>query len=165
MASDHSFDFVCDIDPQEVINALDQCKREVGQRYDLKDAQADMDYEQKNNKISIKAKDDYKVRAIIDILKQKMIKRDISIKALDISEPERIGGDFCKVTIGIQQGIDQENAKKITALIKKSNEKVQVQIQGDQLRVVSKKIDALQACIKLVKSANLPIHVSVKNLR
>ncbi len=165
MGSDHSFDIVCNIEAQEVSNAVHQTQREVGQRYDLKDADADIDYKQQENQLILKAKDEYKVKAIVDILQQKMIKRDISIKALTISDPQRIGGDYYKIEIGIQQGIEQEQSKKIIKIIKDSKEKVQAQIQGDQVRVVSKKIDALQTCTKHIKEQTLPIHLSFKNFR
>ncbi|MEK9657706.1 MAG: YajQ family cyclic di-GMP-binding protein [bacterium] len=165
MGSDHSFDVVCEIDAQEVTNALEQAKRETTQRYDLKDAKASLDYDSQKHQVILKAQDEYKVRAILDIFKQKLIKRDISIKALKVSDPERIGGDFSKIEIGIQQGIEQEFSKKIVKAIKEAKLKVQAQIQGDQLRVTSKKIDELQACMKEIKNQDFPIHLSFKNLR
>ena len=163
--ADHSFDIVCEVEPQEVSNALHQTEREVNQRYDLKSAEASLDYDQKKHSVTLKANDEYKVNAVLDIFKQKLIKREISIKALKVSEPERIAGNFSKLEIGIQQGIEQEYAKKIVKAIKDERLKVQAQIQGDQLRVTSKKIDELQACMKLIRAKDLPVHVNFKNLR
>ena len=163
--ADHSFDIVCEIEAQEVSNALNQSEKEVKQRYDLKDAEATLDYNQKKHQVTLKANDEYKVKAILDIFKQKLIKRDISIRALKVSEPERLGGNFSRIEIAIQQGIEQEYAKKIVKAIKDERLKVQAQIQGDQLRVTSKKIDELQACMKVVKGKDLPVHLSFKNFR
>ena len=163
--AEHRFDIVCEIDNQEVSNALQQCQKEASQRYDLKDAKASFDYQEKNQKIIFKAKDDYKVKAIVEIFKQRVVKRSLSVKAFQFNEAERIGGDFAKIEATIQQGIDQKNAKIINKAIKDKKFKVQCLIQGDQLRVSSKKIDELQAVMQCIRELNLDVHTHFKNLQ
>ena len=118
MAQNHSFDIVSDIDLQEADNAVNQALKEIQQRYDLKDLHTEFVLDKKEKNISINTKDDYSLKASIDILQTKFIRRGISIKALKIGEPEQASGGRLKVKIDLQSGISKENSKIITKLIK-----------------------------------------------
>ena len=165
MAQDHSFDIVSDIDLQEADNAVNQALKEIQQRYDLKDSHTEFTLDKKEKNISINTKDDYSLKASIDILQTKFIRRGISIKALKIGEPEQASGGRLKVKIDLQSGISKENSKIITKLIKDANLKVSAQIQDEQVRVQAPKIDDLQAVIKLVKEAELDFPTQFVNMK
>jgi len=155
MAQNHSFDIVSEIDFQEVDNAVNQAIKEIHQRYDLKDSATEIELNKKDKFLSINTRDDYSRKASIDILQSKLIKRGISIKALDMQEPESASSGRLRQKIKLQSGISKENAKKITTLIKESKLKVNAQIQDEKIRVLAPKIDDLQAVIKLVNEAEL----------
>ena len=165
MAQNHSFDIVSEIDFQEADNAVNQAIKEIHQRYDLKDANTEIELNKKDKFISINSKDDYSVRASIDILQSKFIRRGISIKALKVNEPEQAAGGRLKVKIDLQSGISKDNAKIITKMIKDSKLKVTAQIQDEQVRVQAPKIDDLQAVIKLVKDADLNFPTQFVNMK
>ncbi|MGA7721166.1 MAG: YajQ family cyclic di-GMP-binding protein [Ignavibacteriaceae bacterium] len=165
MAQNHSFDIVSDIDLQEADNAVNQALKEIQQRYDLKDSHTEFVLDKKEKNISINTKDDYSLKASIDILQTKFIRRGISIKALKIGEPEQASGGRLKVKIDLQSGISKENSKIITKLIKESKLKVTAQIQDEQVRVQAPKIDDLQAVIKLVKDAELDFPTQFVNMK
>jgi len=165
MAQNHSFDIVSDIDLQEADNAVNQALKEIQQRYDLKDSHTEITLDKKEKNISINTKDDYSLKASIDILQTKFIRRGISIKALKIGEPEQAGGGRLKVKIDLQSGISKENSKIITKLIKDSKLKVTAQIQDEQVRVQAPKIDDLQAVIKLVRDAELDFPTQFVNMK
>lgn len=165
MAQNHSFDIVSDIDLQEADNAVNQALKEIQQRYDLKNSHTEFVLDKKEKNISINTKDDYSLKASIDILQTKFIRRGISIKALKIGEPEQASGGRLKVKIDLQSGISKENSKIITKLIKKSKLKVTAQIQDEQVRVQAPKIDDLQAVIKLVKDAELDFPTQFVNMK
>jgi uncharacterized protein YajQ (UPF0234 family) len=165
MAQNHSFDIVSDIDLQEADNAVNQALKEIQQRYDLKDSHTEFTLDKKEKNISINTKDDYSLKASIDILQTKFIRRGISIKALKIGEPEQASGGRLKVKIDLQSGISKENSKIITKLIKDSKLKVTAQIQDEQVRVQAPKIDDLQAVIKLVKDAELDFPTQFVNMK
>ncbi|MFT5171233.1 MAG: hypothetical protein ACI9BD_001005 [Candidatus Marinamargulisbacteria bacterium] len=165
MADQHSFDIASKLDYQEVDNAVNQALKEVTNRYDLKDADGKIDLNQKDNFIQLAASDEYKLKAIYDILKQKFIKRGLSVKALQGQTIEKGSGEAVRQRFDIQQGISQEKAKVIVKAIKDLKVKVQPQIQGDQVRVVSKKIDELQEVMNALKGKDFGIHVDFINYR
>lgn len=163
MAKDNSFDIVSEINLQEVDNAIQQTKREIENRYDFKGSKSELKRDE--NKLTVTSEDEYKINSVIDILQSKLIKRNVSIKALHYGKVEAAAGGMARQHIDLVQGIDQEHAKKITKLIKESKIKVQVQIQGEQLRVSGKNRDDLQQVIQLVREANLDIPVQFVNYR
>lgn len=151
MAKEESFDIVSEFDQQELVNALDQTRREIGTRFDLKDSGSTLELEDSGKKIVIHAPDDFKARNIFDILESKVTKRGLSPLILDLQEPEAALGGKVKQTINLKQGISTEIAKKIVAEIKGGKYKVQPSIQGEQIRVSGKSRDELQEVIKLVR--------------
>lgn len=165
MAQQHSFDIVSEIDLQEVDNAVNQSVKEIQQRYDLKDSHTEIDLNKKDKKLTIHTKDDYSLKQGIDILQTKFIKRGISIKALKYNEAETASGGTLKQVIDLITGIDKENAKIITKMIKESKLKVSAQIQDEQVRVTGAKIDDLQAVIKLVRDAELKFPTQFVNMK
>lgn len=154
MAQKFSFDIVSEIDFQEVDNAVNQALKEINQRYDLKDSKTEIDLNKKDKLITINTKDDYSLKAAVDIIQSKFIKRGISLKAMKPKEPEAAGGGRVKQIINLQSGISKENAKKITKLIKDSKLKVSAQIMDETVRVQGTKKDDLQSVIQLVKEAD-----------
>lgn len=165
MAKNFSFDIVSQIDLQEVDNAVNQTRKEVQQRYDLKDSKTEIDLNKKENVINIISKDDYSLKASIDILQSKFLKRGISLKAMKPSEPETTSHGRLKIVISLQSGISKENAKKITKLIKDLNLKVNSQIMDEQVRVQGPNKDDLQIAINAVKSADFDFPVQFTNYK
>ena len=165
MAQNHSFDIVSEIDLQEADNAVNQALKEIHQRYDLKDSATSMELNKKEKNITVNTKDDYSLKASIDILQTKFIRRGISIKALKLNESEPAAGGRIKQIISLQSGISKDNAKKITKMVKDSKLKVNAQIQDEQVRVQSAKIDDLQTVIKLVKEADLDFPTQFVNMK
>jgi hypothetical protein len=165
MAQNHSFDIVSEIDLQEADNAINQAIKEIHQRYDLKDSNTTMELNKKDKQISMNTKDDYSLKASIDILQTKFIRRGISVKALKMKEPEPAAGGRLKQIIDLQSGISKDNAKKITKMIKESKLKVSAQIQDEQVRVQATKIDDLQEVIKMVKEAELDFPTQYVNMK
>lgn len=165
MAQNHSFDIVSEIDLQEADNAVNQALKEIHQRYDLKDSNTSVELNKKDKLININTKDDYSLKASIDILETKFIRRGISIKALKINESEPAAGGRIKCVINLQSGISKENAKKITSLIKDAKLKVNAQIQDEQIRVQGPKIDDLQTVIQMVKDADFDFPTQYVNMK
>ena len=165
MAQNHSFDIVSEIDFQEADNAVNQAIKEIHQRYDLKDSNTQIELNKKDKLININTKDDYSLKASIDILETKFIRRNISIKALKFNEPEAAAGGRLKQVINLQSGISKENAKIITKMIKDSKLKVNAQIQDEQVRVSAPKIDDLRAVIKIIKDADLDFPTQFVNMK
>jgi len=165
MPSNHSFDIVSEINFQEVDNAINQALKEIQQRYDLKDSKTELILNKKEKIITLNTKDEYSRKQAIDILQSKFIKRGLSIKAMKLNEPEPASGGRIKQIITLQHGISKDNAKLITKLIKDSKIKVNAQIQDEQIRVTSPKIDDLQAVIKLIKDADLDFPVQFTNYK
>ena len=161
--ADSSFDIVSKVDRQEVDNALNQAAKEVSQRYDFKNVGASIEWS--GESIVIKANSEERALAVLDVFKEKLIKRSISLKSLDAGEPKASGKEFV-LTSSIKQGITQEQAKKLGKLIRDEGPKnVKVQIIGDELRVTSKSRDDLQAVIALVKGADLDFAAQFTNYR
>jgi uncharacterized protein YajQ (UPF0234 family) len=165
MAQTSSFDIVSEIDFQEVDNAFNQAIKEIQQRYDLKDAKSDLELNKKDKFININSKDDYSVKACIDILQTKLIKRGLSIKVMKIGDIESASGARSKVKIDLQSGISKENAKAVVKLIKESKLKVNASIMDEQVRVQGAKKDDLQEVIKLVREAELEFPVQFTNYK
>ena len=162
--ADSSFDIVSKIDRQEVDNALSQAAREVSQRFDFKGTGAEIKWSG-DQAIEISANADDRASAVLDVFKDKLIKRQQSLKILDASEPRQSGKES-KITINLKEGISSEDAKKVAKLIRDEGPKgVKAQIQGDELRVSSKKRDDLQAVIALVKGQDYDFAVQFTNYR
>lgn len=162
--ADSSFDIVSKIDRQEVDNALSQAAREISQRYDFKGTGAAIKWSGEKG-IEISANADDRASAVLEVFKEKLIKRDQSLKILDASEPRQSGKES-KISIALKEGITSEDAKKVGKLIRDEGPKgVRAQIQGDELRVSSKKKDDLQAVIALLKSADVPVALQFVNYR
>ncbi|MEK7259657.1 MAG: YajQ family cyclic di-GMP-binding protein [Pseudomonadota bacterium] len=157
-----SFDIVSEVDMPEVNNALDQARREVGTRFDFKGV--DATFEIKDKEITLTAESDFQLEQMLDILKGKMVKRNVDVKSLEIGEPKQSGKQALQV-VTIQQGIEADVARKLVKIIKESKCKVQAAIQGDKLRVTGKKRDDLQECIALVRESNLEVPVQFNNFR
>ena len=160
MAESFSFDVVSDFERQELVNTLDQVKREVSQRYDLKGTNTSIDLD-KENIIFIITNSELTLNAVNDIIRQKAIKRNLSLKIFDFGEIEMVSGNKVKQTILLKQGIKQEIAKKISKNIRDQIKKINVSINGETLRVASKSKNDLQLAIKLVseleESLNIPL--------
>ncbi|MBO8229685.1 YajQ family cyclic di-GMP-binding protein [Prochlorococcus marinus str. MU1404] len=159
MAESFSFDVVSDFERQELVNTLDQVKREISQRYDLKGTGSTVDLDKEN--ISITTNSELTLNAINDIIRQKAIKRNLSLKIFDYGEIEIVSGNKVKQTILLKQGIKQEIAKKISKNIRDQIKKINVSINGETLRISSKSKNDLQLAIKLVgqleESLNIPL--------
>ncbi len=150
MAKECSFDVVSEFDKQELVNAVDQAKRDISQRFDLKNTNSDIELES-DKAITITTSDDMKLRNILDILQTKLVKRGLSIKILDAQPVENALGGNVRQVYKLKKGLTQELAKKISADIKNSKIKVQASIQGEQVRVSGKDKDDLQAVIKMLR--------------
>jgi uncharacterized protein YajQ (UPF0234 family) len=162
--ADSSFDIVSKIDRQEADNALNQAAKEIATRYDFKNVGADIKWSGEWG-VEITANADERALAILDVFKDKLIKRGISLKSLEDGEPRQSGKDV-KISGEFSQGISQEQAKKVSKIIRDEGPKgVKVQIQGDELRVTSKKRDDLQEVIALLKGADLDFAVQFTNYR
>ena len=161
--ADSSFDVVSKVDRQEVDNALNQAAKEVHQRFDFKNTDASIAWS--GEAIELEANSEERVKAVLDVFQSKLIKRGINLKAVDASDP-RISGKEWHITATTTEGISQENAKKVSKLIRDEGPKgVKAQIQGDELRVSSKKRDDLQQVISLVKAQDYDFAVQFTNYR
>jgi uncharacterized protein YajQ (UPF0234 family) len=158
-----SFDVVCRVDLQEVDNALQQTLREIAQRFDFKNQPAEVRREA--TAIHLRAADDFKLRALADILREKMGKRQVPLRALQFGPAEPGPAGTAKQMIDLQQGIAVDKAREIVKLVKDTKLKVQVAIQGDQVRVSGKKKDELQAIMKLLREHDLGIAMQFANFR
>ena len=162
--ADASFDIVSKIDRQEVDNALNQAAKEVGQRFDFRGTNASIEWSGELG-VTIKADTEERAKAALEVFKDKLVKRSISLKAVDAGEPKQSGKQYV-VAVALKQGISQDDAKKITKLIRDEGPKaVQAHIQGDQVRVSGKKRDDLQSVIALLKQADLSAALQFDNYR
>jgi cyclic-di-GMP-binding protein len=162
--ADPSFDVVSKIDRQEVDNALNQAAKEVGQRFDFRGTNATIEWSGELG-VTIKADTEERAKAALDVFKEKLVRRSISLKSLDAGEPSQSGKQYV-ITSTLKQGISQEDAKKIAKKIRDEGPRgVQAQIQGDQLRVSGKKRDDLQAVIAMLKGADLGVALQFDNYR
>ena len=161
---DPSFDVVSKVDRQEVDNALNQAAKEVAQRFDFRGTNASIEWSGELG-VTIKADTEERAKAALDVFKEKLVKRSISMKALDAGEPKASGKQYV-ITSTLRQGIDSDHARKIAKLIRDEGPKgVQASIQGDQLRVSGKKKDHLQEVIALLKGADLDVPLQFTNYR
>jgi uncharacterized protein YajQ (UPF0234 family) len=158
-----SFDVVCRVDLQEVDNAVQQTLREIGQRFDFKGQRTEARRE--DTAIHLLAADDFKLKALADILREKMARRNVPLKALQWGAAEPGPAGTAKQTVELQQGIPVEKSREIVKLAKDTKLKVQVAIQGDQVRVTGKKKDELQAIVKLLRERDLGIALQFTNFR
>jgi len=158
-----SFDIVSKVDMQEVDNAVNQARKEIDQRYDFKGTHNEIDLQKDD--IVILAADDYKLTAVIDILRGKLAKRSISPKCLELGKKEPASHGAMRQRIAILQGIDKERGKEVVKAIKESKLKVQAQIMEDQVRVSGKQIDDLQEVIQLLKGKDFGIELQFTNMR
>ena len=165
MASESSFDVVSKVDRQEVDNALNQASKEVAQRYDFKNTGASVAWS--GEKIVITANSEERVAAVLDVLQTKLIKRGVSLKALDTGDDEPVAsGKEYRLVGTLKEGLSQENAKKITKLVRDEGPKgVKTQITGDEVRVSAKSRDDLQAVIALLKDADIDAALQFTNYR
>ena len=164
MAGDSSFDIVSKVDRQEVDNALNQAAKELSTRFDFRGTDTRIEW-QGEEAVTITSSTEERVKAAVDVFKEKLIRRDISMKAFDAGDPQASGKTY-KVSGSIKQGIDSDNAKKITKLIRDEGPKsVKTQIQGDEVRVTSKSRDDLQAVQHLLKAADLDVALNYTNRR
>ena len=163
MASESSFDIVSKVDRQEVDNALNQAAKEVRQRFDFKNTDASIRWS--GDAVEMEANSEERVKAVLDVFQSKLIKRGVSLKSLDAGEP-RPSGKLYKITATTEEGISQENAKKVTKLIRDEGPRgVKAQIQGDELRVSSKSRDDLQQVQAMIKAADYDFAVQFTNYR
>lgn len=167
MAKDNSFDIVSDFDAQEMTNALDQTKREIINRYDFKGTNSSIDFsEGSKEELTVLADSDYKLEALIDVLKTKMISRNLSLKILDLSSAkEEASGGMVRKKVKLLKGLDQEKSKKVTKIIREEYPKVKANIQGDAIRVSSAKRDELQAVMSLLRETELDFPLQFENYR
>src|SRR5437773_9655734 len=164
MASDNSFDVVSKIDLQEVANAIQQAIKEIHTRFDLKDSKSDIQLEG-TEAIVLSSADEYKLKAVNDILQNKLVKRGVPLKALTYGPVEPAAGSTARQRITMQQGIPTEKAREIVKVIKDAKKKVQASIQGDVVRVSGKDRDSLQEIIALIKQHDFGIDMQFTNYR
>jgi hypothetical protein len=158
-----SFDIVSKVDMQEIDNAVNQALKEIGQRYDFKGTHNEIDLQE--DAIVLLGADDYKLQAVVDVLKGKLVRRGISPKCLDYGTKEPASGGAVRQRVAIVQGISKEKGKEVVKRIKESKLKVQAQIMDDQVRVSGKKIDDLQEVMQLLKGQDLGIELQFVNMR
>lgn len=166
MAANPSFDVSTGADLQEVDNAVNQALKEIGQRYDFKGTHCTIEFDRDKASIKLAADDSYRMDALVDVLKTKMIKRAVPVKNLKFADPEEATGGSVRQTIELKQGIDQETAKKIVKAIKdKGFKKVQAAIQGEEVRVSSPSRDDLQEVIAFLRGQDFGLELKFGNYR
>ena len=164
MAAESSFDIVSKINHQEVDNALNQAAKEIGTRFDFRGVGASITWSG-NQTVEIRANSEERANAVLDVFKDKLVRRGVSLKALDAGDPKPSGKEF-RLGVSLKQGISQDDARKISKLIRDEGPKgVRAQVQGEELRVSSKKKDELQAVIALVKGNDFGLALQFVNFR
>jgi uncharacterized protein YajQ (UPF0234 family) len=158
-----SFDIVSVVDKQEVDNAVNQAIKEIGQRYDFKGSKTEVTLE--TDSLKVVTDDDFRLKAVVDVLQSKFVRRGVSLKALEYGKVEPASGGLVRQVITIRQGIPKEKGREIVALIKATKLKVQGQIQEEQVRVTAKDIDNLQEIIRLLKGKELGVDLQFVNMR
>lgn len=164
MAESHSLDIVCKVEMHEVKNAVDQARKQIAVRYDFKGSKSSITLNN-DNTITLIADDDYKLRSLTDILKEKLAKRDVPPKALDFGKTENALGNTLRQVITLQSGIPMEKAKELVKFIKGMKLKVQSQIQEDKIRISGKKIDDLRDITQAIKKQNYDFAVQFENYK
>ncbi|HEX6814250.1 MAG TPA: YajQ family cyclic di-GMP-binding protein [Gemmatimonadaceae bacterium] len=166
MAQQSSFDVTTGVDLQEVDNAVNQTQKEIAQRYDFKGSKASIDFRRGENLLVLVADDDFKMRALFDVLQGKLIKRGVPVKNLDIGAVTPAGGDTVRREVKLKMALDTDTAKKIVAVLKEAKlKKVQAAIQGDQVRVTSPSKDDLQGAIGLLRGHDFGVELKFGNYR
>lgn len=165
MADQYSFDVVSEVNMQEMRNVVDQATKEIKQRFDFKDSKTEITLKEKEKELVIVSDDEYKLNAVIDIIKAKCTKRGVSLKAFTYGAIEPALSGTVRQIAKIQSGIASEKAKEITKAVKDSKLKVQAQIQGEQLRVLSKSKDELQATMTFLRGKDFGIDLQFTNYR
>lgn len=163
MAAESTFDVVSQYEEQELVNALDQTRREVSQRFDLKDTKTEIKHDKKS--LTITTASEFTLKQVMDVLQSKMVKRGLSLKILKPGKIEPASGGMVRQTIELQQGISAELAREISKLIRDTYPKVRPQIQGDAVRVAAKSRDELQQVIALLKGKDYPVPLQYINYR
>ena len=163
MAQDHSFDVVSDFDHQEMVNAVDQARREITTRYDFKGVPVEIELEQAT--ITLTTGTDSQLKSIIDVLQSKVHRRGIDLKVLDPQKPEPAAKGNVRQVLKLRKGINEDLARDITKRIRAEHPKAQVRTQGDQLRVAARDKDELQAVIKQLKDMDLDLPLQFTNYR
>jgi hypothetical protein len=159
-----SFDVVSVVDMQEVDNAVNQAVKEINQRYDFKGSKTEVSLE-KDGTIRLQTEDEFRLKAVVDVLQSKFVRRGVSLKALQYGKPEPASGGRVRQVVTIQQGISKEKGREIVALVKETRLKVQSQIQEEQVRVTGKDIDDLQEVIRVLKGKDLGVEMQFVNFR
>jgi cyclic-di-GMP-binding protein len=163
MADTYSFDVVSDFDRQELVNTIDQVRRDVGQRYDLKDSNTEIEVEETS--LVITTASDMTLQAVEDVLRQKATKRNLSLKIFDFQTPEAVGGNRVKQVVKLRKGLSQELAKQLSKTVRDELKKVTVSIQGESLRITGKNKDDLQQAISLLKAQDVEVPLQFENYR
>ena len=166
MAQQNSFDVTTGVDLQEVDNAVNQAQKEIAQRYDFKGSKASIEFKRAENTLLLIADDDFKMKALTEVLHAKLVKRQVPVKNLDVGEIIPAGGDTVRREIGLKMSLDGDTAKKVVAAIKEAKmKKVQASIQGEQVRVSSPSRDELQEVIVLLKGKDFGVELKFGNYR
>ncbi|GMT49868.1 MAG: UPF0234 protein [bacterium] len=165
MATSFSFDIVSTVDMQEVLNAVNQSNKEISQRYDFKGGKNEITLQQKDNTMIILADDDLKLKSVLEILKAKLVKRSVPVKALTFEKAEDASGGMIRQKIDIQSGISKDKCKEVVKFIKDTKIKVQAQIQDAQVRVTGRKKDDLQDLMQKLKEEDFDMNIEFENYR
>jgi cyclic-di-GMP-binding protein len=165
MAQESSFDIVSKLDPQEVDNAVNQACKEIATRFDFKGSKSAINFDKTKKELLLESDDEVKLQSVVDILHNKLVKRGVSLKALDYQVVQPAAAGTVRQIVKMNEGIPQEKAKKVAALIKDAKFKVQVSIQGDQLRVSGKSKDELQAVMAKVRGSDIGFDPQFTNFK
>ncbi len=166
MAQNSSFDVTTGVDLQEVDNAINQAQKEIAQRYDFKGSKAAVEFKRTENVLELVADDDFRMRALFDVVQTKLIKRNVPVKNLDVGDVKQAGGDTVRREIKLKTALDGDTAKKVAAAIKDAKlKKVQAAIQGDQVRITSPSRDDLQEAMALLRSKDFGVELKFGNYR
>ena len=166
MAQNSSFDVTTGVDLQEVDNAVNQAQKEIAQRYDFKGSKAAIEFKRAESLLELIADDDFRMRALFDVVQTKLIQRNVPVKNLDVGEVKQAGGDTVRREIKLKTALDGDTAKKVAAAIKDAKlKKVQAAIQGDQVRVTSPSRDELQQAIALLRGKDFGVELKFGNYR
>ena len=164
-SKDHSFDIVSQVDLQEVSNAVEQSKNEIATRFVFRDSKRSIDWNKEDKAITLQTENEFRIKAILDILQTRMAKRGVSLKSMERGQMGKASGGTVRQEIKIIQGIPSEKAKEIVKFIKDTKLKIQAQIQQDQVRVQSVKIDNLQEIIRLLRNKDFGPDLQYINYR
>lgn len=165
MAKDASFDVVSKYDVADMINIVDQVKRELSTRYDFQGTGSEIEFDRDKSELRLKSNSELKLKAIKDVVESKFVRRSVDLKFLDSSQDITQSGLDYRWTLTLKQGLDQDKAKQISKLIRDTHPKVKSSIQGDAIRVVSASRDELQAVMQTLRNQDLPFAVSFENFR